>query len=89
MATCKDCLSESVCRFNDGHNLYCKKGYECPHFKNKANALEIPDKDIIYTKGKWLVLNIESNDLGKAIKAVINYLTNGGAGKDAEREDQE
>jgi hypothetical protein len=35
MATCKECLSEKVCRYNDGHNLYCKEGYVCPHFISK------------------------------------------------------
>lgn len=37
MSTCKDCLSEKVCRYNDGHNLFCKEDYNCPHFKNKAD----------------------------------------------------
>ena len=32
MADCKECLSEKVCRYNDGHNLYCKLDYTCPHF---------------------------------------------------------
>ena len=32
MATCKDCLKEDVCRYNDGHNLYCKEDCVCPHF---------------------------------------------------------
>jgi hypothetical protein len=41
MATCKNCLKEDVCRYNDGHNLYCKEDYECPHFKNKADVVEV------------------------------------------------
>lgn len=32
IADCKKCVSEKVCRYNDGHNLYCKEDYECPHF---------------------------------------------------------
>ncbi len=32
MATCKECIKEDVCRYNDGHNLYCKEDYECPHY---------------------------------------------------------
>ena len=32
MGDCKKCVSEKVCRYNDGHNLYCKEDYECPHF---------------------------------------------------------
>ena len=41
MATCKDCLCETLCRFNDGFNLYCKEDYECPHFKNKADYVPV------------------------------------------------
>lgn len=41
MARCEQCLSEKVCRYNDGINLYCKKDYECPHFKNKADFVEV------------------------------------------------
>lgn len=36
MADCSRCLSKEVCRYNDGHNLYCKEGHICPHFKNEA-----------------------------------------------------
>jgi DNA-directed RNA polymerase subunit RPC12/RpoP len=47
MANCKECLLEKVCRYNDGHNLYCKECYECPHHKNKS--------DFIATKrAKWI-----------------------------------
>ena len=42
---------------------------------DKANVLEISDDDIIFTKGKWLVLNMESEDLGGAIKSIIDYCT--------------
>ena len=41
MASCESCTSEKVCRYNDGINLYCKKDYECPHFKNKADFVEV------------------------------------------------
>ena len=37
------------------------------------HTLEIPDEDIVYTKDKWLVLNMESEHLGKAIKQIIDY----------------
>ncbi len=40
MANCKLCLSEQVCRYNDGHNLFCKEDYECPHFKT-ADVVEV------------------------------------------------
>lgn len=36
MANCKQCLCEQVCRFNDGHNLYCQEDYECPHYHYKS-----------------------------------------------------
>ena len=32
MADCTRCVSEKLCRYNDGFNLYCKEDYECPHF---------------------------------------------------------
>lgn len=32
MSDCKKCVSQIVCKYNDGHNLYCKEDYECPHF---------------------------------------------------------
>jgi hypothetical protein len=43
--TCKDCLKILVCKYNDGHNLYCKDEYKCPHFLD-ISALEkqIPKK---------------------------------------------
>lgn len=41
MSVCKNCLSEEVCRYNDGINLYCKEDYECPHFTNKADVVEV------------------------------------------------
>ena len=32
MSICKNCLKILVCKYNDGHNLFCKEEYECPHF---------------------------------------------------------
>ena len=40
MSNCKKCLSEQVCRYNDGINLYCKENYECPHHKT-ADVVEV------------------------------------------------
>lgn len=50
VSKCKQCICEQVCRFNDGHNLYCKEDYECPHFvskslKNISNALYVSADD--------------------------------------------
>ena len=33
MSKCEFCLSKEVCKYNDGHNLWCKG--ECPKYKNE------------------------------------------------------
>lgn len=73
--TCKDCIHENVCRVRHFPSLYGVTGYGCAFFKDKTNLLEIPDTDIIFTKDNWLVLNMDSKDLGAAIKSVIDYCT--------------
>lgn len=47
MSTCKDCLHFEVCEFNDGLKKWCNPDYLCPHFKNKADYVEVK-------YGKWL-----------------------------------
>lgn len=42
MSKCTNCLSEKVCRYNDGHNLYCKKDYVCPHFTDRSEWVHLP-----------------------------------------------
>lgn len=42
MSKCIDCLSEKVCRYNDGHNLYCKNDYVCPHFTDRSEWVHLP-----------------------------------------------
>ena len=37
---CVSCVSETVCRYNDGVNEY-RKG-SCPHFRNKFNYMSFP-----------------------------------------------
>ena len=80
--TCKYCVHYVVCERLDA--IFNFRNMPSPihfpticsdFFKNKANVLEIPDIDIIYTKDKWLVLNMESEHLGKAIKSIIDYCT--------------
>ena len=44
MSTCSNCLSEQVCRYNDGHNLYCKNDYICPHFPARSKWVNLPCK---------------------------------------------
>lgn len=41
MVVCKDgCLYETLCKYNDGINEWCKSN--CPLFKNKADFVKIP-----------------------------------------------
>lgn len=42
MSKCIDCLSEKVCRYNDGINLYCKNDYVCPHFTDRSEWIHLP-----------------------------------------------
>lgn len=42
MSKCSNCLSEKVCRYNDGHNLYCKNDYVCPHFTDRSKWVHLP-----------------------------------------------
>ena len=44
MSKCTNCLSEKVCRYNDGHNLYCKKDYVCPLFTDRSEWVHLPCK---------------------------------------------
>lgn len=46
MGNCKNCISEKVCRYNDGHNLYCKEDYVCPHYST-ADVREVK-------RGEWI-----------------------------------
>lgn len=50
-------------------------GHKVHNEERKVTVVEIPDDMIIFTKDKWLVINMESEDLGKAIKTCMNYLT--------------
>ena len=42
MSKCTNCLFEKVCRYNDGHNLYCKDDYACPHFNDRSERVHLP-----------------------------------------------
>lgn len=42
----------------------------------------IPKDAIIFTKDKWLVINMESKDLGDAIKGCVDYLTKNARGNE-------
>ena len=44
MSKCSNCLCEKVCRYNDGHNLYCKNDYVCPHFTDRSKLVNLPCK---------------------------------------------
>ena len=50
MSTCKNCLKILVCKYNDGHNLFCKEDYKCPHFLDISTLeKQIPKKPKILT----------------------------------------
>ena len=75
---CKDCVHCEICRedkmltaFDENQEALCKA------FKPKSRFVELPcdDEVIIYVKGNWLMLNMESKDLGRAIKATVDYST--------------
>lgn len=53
MANCKACISEHVCKYNDGVNEWCKGKY--PHFKHYIYYLEIPFGEMRY-------LTLEENE---------------------------
>lgn len=82
---CKDCVHYEVCvycfyrrRDNNVEKL-------CDRFKPKSRIVELPcDETIIYVKDNWLMLNMESERLGEAIKRSIDYLTKGA--KEREKE---
>ena len=61
-----DVLGLSVDEYT-GHNVH--------NAEKQVTILEIPDDVIMFTKDKWLVINMESEDLGKAIKSCMEYLT--------------
>lgn len=54
MASCKDCICEKVCRYNDGVNQYCKGSFGCPYFKDRSKFVELPSATVpikIYLSG--------------------------------------
>lgn len=69
MSKCNECLSEKVCRYNDGINLYCKDDYRCPHFskmfiRNIASGVERKLKKtqrIFRTNSDTLTLSYSDN----------------------------
>ena len=60
MSACKNCLKILVCKYNDGHNFYCKEDYQCPHFLDKTVIeKQIPKKPTpqVVKGGKRLIGN--------------------------------
>lgn len=66
MSKCKQCVSEQVCRFNDGHNLYCKENYECPHYKSNT--------DIKQAEWKLDVHSFYNDNWDESIELVVYIL---------------
>ncbi len=75
MATCKECFHYDVCKIIHFPSMFGLTGDGCEHYKNKADVIDIPDDTIMYIQDKWLVINTESEDLGKTIKCCLDYLT--------------
>jgi hypothetical protein len=55
MSICRNCISEKVCKYNDGVNLYCKDEYKCPHFRNKTKIVDLPFKvgEKVWVNDNW------------------------------------
>ena len=84
MATCKDCVHSGICYKEHNHHhekfYYCdleNVEKECQHFINKSTIIDIPDDMILYVQDKWLVINMESDDIGKAMKSIVDYCKGG------------
>ena len=58
MSKCTNCLSEKVCRNNDGHNLYCKDDYVCPHYIDRSEWVHLPDEEYTFTVRGDIALGI-------------------------------
>ena len=81
--TCKECVHYGVCAENaklrnESLDVFEEEGIaeHCEYFIPKARFVEVPDdQNIIFVKDNWLMLNVESEYLGKAIKHCVDYLT--------------
>lgn len=83
--TCKDCIGYKFCsKERNGQTKFYGKEIACNNvedlcndFKNKLTIFDIPDDTIMYVQGKWLVLNMESEQLGETIKRCTDYCSGG------------
>lgn len=89
--TCKECVHYEVCEseveaHHDNPRDLEVDGIEefCLFFKPKSRFVEVDDEAIIFVKDKWLMLNMESEHLGEAIKRSVDYLIKNA--KERERE---
>ena len=77
--TCKDCLCCDVCVYlHDTESVDFEEinPLACDHFKPKSRFVELScEETIMYVKDNWLMLNMESEHLGEAIKRCVDYLT--------------
>ena len=74
--TCQDCVHYEVCYLIEHYGADIDDCIDCDHFKPKSRFVELPnDEMIIYTNDNWLMLNMESEHLGEAIKRCVDYLT--------------
>ena len=84
--TCKECLCYEVCKNKWAYEMdllpFGSRNYmegmeeKCEFFKPKSRFVELPcEETIMYVKDNWLMLNMESEHLGEAIKRSVDYLT--------------
>lgn len=84
--TCKDCVHYEVCgKGVDGamdsdqmifESRCPREEFDCTDYKPKSRFVELPcDEFIMFVKDNWFMLNVEHEDLGKAIKVCVDYLT--------------
>ena len=72
--TCKDCIHYDVCAYWGNILDPIHGGVKCDDFKDKSRFVELQDECIIdYDQNKWLLLNLESRDLGEGIKRILDY----------------
>jgi ribosomal protein S17E len=84
MKKCKYCYHYDACKnMYENYGGVFKTDFDtnilakyCDYFKDKSNVFELQDNTIIgYEQYKWLVINLESEKLGEAIKRSLDCLT--------------
>lgn len=68
MASCRDCICEKTCRYNDGVNQYCIGDFGCPYFKDRSKFVELPCKvgNTVYVVAHCVEIMPDFNGTGAA-----------------------